>query len=220
MSVFAPFIPKKGFRNALAGRDAHIRSLNFTIAGLLLLCLFMAWSWQQAAQEITIHNPPDLRAGSTRPWWEVPPPNVYDFAVRMFSQINRWPTDGAVDYSENLHNYAWYLTPKCRGILAQDNANKRRNGELAGRERALFEIPGRGYNPSRVTVHSRDSWTVSADLQLKEYVKGTEVKTSLARWPIRIVRYDVDIDRNPWGLAIDCFDGSPREINIHQEGVK
>ncbi|WP_257975402.1 DUF2895 family protein [Vibrio parahaemolyticus] len=27
-----------------------------------------------------------------------------------------------------------------------------------------------------------------------------------------MVRYDVDPDNNPWGLAIDCFDGPAREI--------
>lgn len=206
------------FRNALTGRDAHIRSLNFAVGGLTAVCLFMAFGWNNAAQDITVHNPPDLRAGSTRPWWEVPAPNVYDFAVRMFAQINRWPTNGTTDYKQNLHTYKWYITPQCREVLAQDYDEKRSKGELSGRERALFEIPGRGYKDWRVTTLSQDSWTVLADLQLKEYVKGTEVKTSLARWPLRIVRYDVDVNNNPWGLAIDCFDGPAREINVVSGG--
>lgn len=205
---------KSRFRNALQGRDAHIGSLRFAVGGLVGICLFMSVGWYNASQDITVHNPPDLRAGSTRAWWEVPTPNVYDFAVRMFSQINRWPTNGAKDYENNLHTYKWYITPACRETLKEDYALKRNKGELSGRERALFEIPGRGYEDWRVIPHSKDSWTVNADLQLKEYVKGTEVKTSLARWPLRIVRYDVDVNKNPWGLAIDCFTGPAREINV------
>lgn len=208
---------KSPFRNALKNRDAHISSLRFAVGVLGTVCVFIAIGWYNSAQEITVHTPPDLRAGSTRVWWEVPAPNVYAFGVRMFSQINRWPTNGADDYQNNLHTYKWYITPQCRGILARDYETKSRKGELTGRERALFEVPGRGFTDDRVITHSQDSWTVKADLQLKEYVKGTEVKSSLARWPLRVVRYDVDVNNNPWGLAIDCFDGVAREINVTQQ---
>ncbi|WP_394230495.1 PFL_4703 family integrating conjugative element protein [Shewanella colwelliana] len=207
---------KNAFRNALQNRDAHIGSLRFAVGVLGAICLFISVGWYNAAQDITVHIPPDLRAGSTRQWSDIPLPNVYSFGVRIFSQINRWPTDGATDYKNNLHTYKWYLTPQCRGILAKDHETRSRKGELSGRERALFEVPGRGFDDSRVISHSQDSWTINADLQLKEYVKGTEVKSSLARWPLRVVRYDVDINNNPWGLALDCFDGVAREINVTQ----
>lgn len=202
------------FRNALKNRDSHIASLRFAVAVLGVVCLSMGIGWFNASQEITVHNPPDLRSGSTRPWWEVPAPNVYDFAVRMFSQINRWPQDGSKDYAQNLHRYKWYLTPKCQEFLAKDERARSLSGELSGRERALHEVPGRGFEDKRVTVNSNDSWTVHADLQLKEHVKGTQVKTSLARWPLKVVRYDVDTNNNPWGLALDCFASPPREINV------
>lgn len=206
------------FRNALKNRDAHIGSLRFSVGVLAGICIFIAAGWYNAAQEITVHIPPDLRAGSTQRSWEIPTPNIYSFGVRMFSQINRWPTDGAEDYLNNLHTYKWYLTPQCRQILAADHKKRRDRGELSGRERALFEVPGRGFSQLRVKTHSQDSWTIDADLQLKEYVKGTEVKSSLARWPLRVVRYDVDVNNNPWGLALDCFDGVAREINVNPTG--
>lgn len=203
---------KSRFRSALTGRDAHIRSLRVALAMMGGIALFTAWGWYSAGQDFTIHNPPDLSSGSSRPWWEVPKPNVYDFAVNLFGMVNRWPSDGAKEYAENLHSYHYYFTPGCQKILEQDYQNKRSKGELSGRERSLSPIPGYGYEDWRVSVHSRDSWTVHTDLELKEFVDGNLVKHNFIRWPLKIVRYDVDPDNNPWGLAIDCFDGPAREI--------
>ncbi len=203
-------------RSALAGRDAHIRSLRVALSCSCAVALFALWGWQQAGDELTVHTPPDLSNGHSRPWWEVPKPNVYDFAVSIFTQVNRWVSDGSEDYANNLHLYSYYLTPQCRQVLQSDYEQKRNKGELSGRERSLSPLPGYGYEDWRVTVHSRDSWTVQADLQLSEYVGGTEVKSNAIRWPLKVVRYDVDRNNNPWGLAIDCFDGPARTIEFKE----
>ncbi|RJX68672.1 TIGR03746 family integrating conjugative element protein [Vibrio sinensis] len=204
------------FRSALAGRDAHIRSLRVALMSVSALALFALWGWNKAGGELTVHNPPDLSAGASRVWSEVPKPNVYDFAVSIFTQVNRWVADGSEDYQENLHLYSYYFTPQCRQILSQDYDQKRLKGELSGRERSLSQIPGYGFEAWRVEQHSRDSWTVQADLQLSEYVGGVEVKSSAIRWPLKVVRYDVDRNNNPWGLAIDCFDGPARNIEFKE----
>ncbi len=202
------------FRSALGGRDAHIRSLRVGLALMTGVALFCAYGWLQAGKDFTVHNPPDFSVGSTRPWWEVPKPNVYDFAVNLFGLINRWQSDGSQNYAENLHRYYYYLTPQCNKILQQDERNKQGGGELSGRTRSLAPIPGYGFDDWRVTVHSKDSWTVQADFELKEYVGDTLVKHNYTRWPLRVVRYDVDTEQNPWGLAIDCFDGPAKEIQF------
>lgn len=211
------FLGKSRFRSALAGRDAHIRSLRAALVLMSGVALVSAWGWHQAGQDFTIHNPPDLSSGSSRPWWEVPKPNVYDFAVNIFGLMNRWSSDGAKNYRENLHRYSYYFTPTCTKALEDDYQTKRAKGELTGRERSLSPIPGYGYRDWRVTQHSRDSWTVKADLELKEYVDSTLVKHNFIRWPLRVVRYDVDVEKNPWKLAIDCFDGPAREIQFKEE---
>lgn len=208
---------KSRFRAALAGRDSHIRSLRAGLAMMTGVAMFTCYGWLSAGQDFTVHTPPDLSSGSSRPWWEVPEPNVYDFAVNLFSLINRWQKDGNDEYSRNLHLYTHYLTPQCRKVLEQDEQTKRLKGELSGRERSLSPIPGYGYNDWRVTTNSKDSWTVQADLELKEYVDGILVKHNYSRWPLRVVRYDVDVESNPWKLAIDCFDGPAREIQFNKE---
>lgn len=208
---------KSRFRSALVGRDSHIRSLRAALGFMTFVAIFTAFGWYSAGKSFTVHNPPDLSSGSSRPWWEVPKPNVYDFAVNLFGQINRWQKDGAQEYAKNLHLYEYYLTPQCQKVLKQDEQTKRTKGELSGRERSLSPIPGYGYADWRVTTHSKDSWTVFADMELKEYIDGTLVKHNYTRWPLRIVRYDVDADSNPWKLAIDCFDGAAREIRFSKE---
>lgn len=205
-------------RSALAGRDAHIRSLRVALVCVTTLALVSMGGWYQAGKDITVHNPPDLTSGTSRPWWEVPKPNVYSFAAQIFTQINRWSSDGSEDYERNLHDYKHYLTPQCRATLKEDLNQKRSRGELAGRERSVAQISSLGFADWRVTAKDRDSWVVNVDLELKEWVGTQVVKQNYIRWPLKVVRYDIDRNSNPWGLAIDCFDAEPREIQFkHKE---
>ena len=66
----------------------------------------MGGGWWSAPRDLTIHVPPDLRSGSTRKWWEVPPESVYAFTFYVFQTLNRWPTNGEEDYARNLHALA------------------------------------------------------------------------------------------------------------------
>lgn len=55
------------FRHALRDRDQHILTLRIfsgVLAGILMLVCI---GWMTAPDRLTIHNPPDLRSGSTRP---------------------------------------------------------------------------------------------------------------------------------------------------------
>ena len=49
------------------------------------------------------------------------------------------------------------------------------------------------------------SWVVWLDLELRESVKGMTVKKTTIRYPLRVLRYAVDAEANPWGLALDGF---------------
>ncbi|ECU9386593.1 PFL_4703 family integrating conjugative element protein [Salmonella enterica] len=200
------------FKHALAARDAHITTLRLIIAVMLLVCCALWYGWQSAPERLTIHNPPDLRTGSTRPWWEVPPGQVYAFSFYIFQQLNRWPVNGEEDYPRNLVRLAAYLTPACQSQLDADFRVRRDNGELRDRVRGVYEIPGRGFNNKRIQIHDRDRWTVTLDLAVDEYYRAEPVKRALVRYPLRVVRYDVDAEKNPWGLALDCFAAPPQKL--------
>lgn len=200
------------FKHALAARDAHIFTLRLALGVMLALILALWFGWYSAPRELLIHNPPDLRHGSTRPWWQVPPGDVYAFTFYIFQQLNRWPTNGEADYAANLQRLQPWLTPACQQELRQDYQRRRDAGELRERVRGVYEIPGRHFDNKRVEIVDRDSWRVTLDLGVDEYYRGEAIKRTLVRYPVKVVRYDLDAERNPWGLALDCLDGSPQKL--------
>lgn len=210
------------FRHALAERDNHILTLR---AVIVLLCLCLAgvgYSWYSAPQKLTLWFPPDLRSGSTRPWWEVPPASVYAFTFYIFQQLNRWPDNGEEDYSRNLRSLRAYLTPACYTRLEHDFQVRRNGGELRERTRGVYELPGHGYSSlvhdgdkhpvPRVETLSQDAWRVTLDVAVEEYYQNEPVKKALVRYPLQVVRYAIDAEKNPWGLAIDCTDSAPQRL--------
>ncbi|MFG6179637.1 PFL_4703 family integrating conjugative element protein, partial [Halomonas sp. THAF12] len=192
------------FRHAVSARDSHITTLRVAIGVLVLACAALWWGWKSAPEDLTIHNPPDLRSGSTRAWWEVPPSSVYAFGFYIWQQVNRWPSNGEADYKRNLRAYSTYITQSCQLYLENDYQARSDRNELRGRTRGIYEIPGRGYNKDSVEVINRDQWVVTLDLAIDEQYSGTPVRNLFIRYPLRVVRADVDPERNPWRLQIDC----------------
>ena len=197
---------------------SHLRSL-WAVIALLVVVIVAFWiAFMRLPATITVHIPPDLRAGAVLKLEEIPPANVYAFAAYIFQQLNRWPEDGAKDYGEALYRIAAYLTPTFRERLIEDLQSKGRQGELANRVRSLQPIPGRGFEGRRVEVLSADGWLVWLDLELNESVKGMPVKRTAIRYPLRVVRYPVDAEANPFGLALDGFAGEgPIRLDLSEE---
>lgn len=204
------------FQNEVMHLQAHVRTLRFASVGLLLITLLLALGWWNAPRELTIHVPPDLRTGSVRKWWDVPPESVYAFTFYVWQQLHRWPTNGEEDYARNIRALSAYLTPACKAFLEHDFATRRDAGELRQRVRGIYEIPGRGYGEApavRVqTVSSRD-WIVTLDVTADEYYGSEQVKRALIRYAIKTTRVDMDPQRNPFGLSIDCYSSPPQRIS-------
>ena len=193
------------YRYEIDNVRSHLRSL-WAVIALQLLFIAALWiGWMRMPSTITVHIPPDLRSGSVLALNEVPPANVYAFAFYIFQQLNRWPENGAEDYGKAIFRIAAYLTPEFRNQLIADMEAKGKRGELAHRVRSLQAIVDHGYEERRVDVLSKDVWVVWLDLELDESVKGMTIKHTRIRYPLRVVRYAVDAEANPWGLALDGF---------------
>lgn len=171
-----------------------------------VIVLVLAIGLMRAPSSLTIHIPPDLQSGATVHPNEPLPANVYAFAVYIFQQLYRWPTDGATDFSHAIYALSGYLTPMYREALVSELEHKAKRGELAGRERGMQEIAGRGFSDSRVSILQDGVWMAVVDMELLETVKGMAVKRKAIRYPLRVVRYDIDREKNPWGLALDGFE--------------
>ena len=203
------------FRNEIAHLQAHVKTLQWSAGALFAVALLLGVGWLHAPRDLTIHVPPDLRSGSVRKWWEVPPESVYAFTLYIFQQINRWPTNGEEDYPRNIHALSAYLTPTCKAYFERDFQTRRDGGELRQRVRGVYEIPGRGYgdNPAaRVKAISDRDWLVTLDVTADEYYGAEQVKRALVRYPIEVVRLDIDAEKNPFGLALNCYSGVPQRI--------
>jgi len=203
-------------KKALDGRDAHIVTLRIVI-GILTVALF--WSiagWKASPEHIKIDIPPDLRSGSTRGIQERHPFNVYAFGYYIFQQMNNWPVEGIDDYKKRIHQLSCYITPEFKGWLERDYERRLKKHELS-RTRATQEMPERPYNPKRVYTESQDSWVAFYDLNVKENFRGEVVKDIFVRFPVRIVRWDVDPECNLWGLALDGYYKNPSRIELNQQ---
>jgi integrating conjugative element protein (TIGR03746 family) len=200
-------------RHQIDTTRAHVHSLWVIVVILVMLLAFALFGWRSAPDRITLHYPPDLRAGAVLNIHEVPAPNVYAFAYYIFQQLNRWSEDGATDYGHNIYRLSPYLTPRFREQLIAKMKLKGQRGELAHRVRTVQELPGLGYEARRVAVLNERSWVVWLDLELVETVRGMRVKQPAIRYPLRVVRYAVDQETNPWGLALDGYaDEGPRRL--------
>lgn len=203
------------YRTEIDNVRAHLRSLWVVIA-LQFIAIFALWfGWSQAPKQLTVHVPPDLRSGASLSVDEVPAANVYAFAFYIFQQLNRWPDNGSKDYGKAIFRISPYITPRYRAELIADMDRKGRQGELAYRVRGVHEISGHGYQERRVDVLASGVWVVWLDLDLLESVKGMTVKKTAIRYPLRVVSLSVDPEANPWGLALDGFEGEgPRRLSV------
>ena len=206
------------YRYEIDNVRSHLRSLWIIIA-LLVLILAAGWiAWLRMPQQLTVHIPPDLRSGATLSLNEVPRANVYAFAFYILQQLNRWPNNGAVDYGKAIYRVSAYLTPRFRAALIADMQDKARAGELAHRSRSLQAIVDAAFASEHVQSIGANQWIVTLDLELNEHVQGMSVKKTRIRYPVRIVRYAVDAELNPWGLALDGYaDSGPQRIEPNED---
>lgn len=205
------------FKNEVMHLQSHVKTLRLSVGALFFLAVVLGFGWWSAPRDLTIHVPPDLRSGSTRKWWSVPPESVYAFTWYVFQALNRWPNSGEEDYARNLYALSAYFTPACRNFLQEDFEARRRRGELRRRVRGIYEIPGRGYGDDpamRVRTLSNRDWVVTLDVTADEYYNGERVKRAFVRYPLQVTRLDVDPQRNPFGLVLDCYASPPERITL------
>ena len=71
---------------------------------------------------------------------------------------------------------------------------------------------GLGYTQGAVSVLAPDTWQVDLKMHVVERVGNTIVKDVLIDYPVRVVKTDMSIALNPWGLALDGFMAEPTRL--------
>ena len=195
------------YRDLNSSLSSHITTLRVIIGTMVLINVFLWIGWRNASSDIRIHIPPDIRSGAVVNADEISSVNVYSFASYIFQQIYRWHENGVKNYGQQIFNVSPYLTPVFRSELIKDMEKRRQQGELTGRVRFIQEMPGHGYEERRVDLLDDNNWIVWLDYNIQEFVNGMQVKNVNIRYPLRITRFDVDPESNPWGLALAGFSG-------------
>nr|WP_321302835.1 TIGR03746 family integrating conjugative element protein [Alcaligenes faecalis] len=210
------------YLNALATVQAtnkRLGALVLVVAALGAVGMYFA---ARTPHRIDVNLHPNIQGGDvvtvTDGQSPVPDVNVYGFAYYIWQQVNRWQADGYKDYGKQIYYYQAYITPSCRAQLENDMNTRDRAGELRSRTRIMTEIPGFGFSPRRVISQGTNTWTVLLDMQLQETFRGQQIKDIYIRYPMRVVRYEVDPEKNPWKLAIDCY-GNNRPARLNPDEV-
>jgi len=192
-------------RNKLVASTEHIKTLR-AIVIICLMIILALWIRNGSLQETQrLFIPPDLAQGAVVEFDQVPPPVIYTFASYIFQQLNRWKNNGDIDYRERIYTLQGYLTPSCIQFLTNDMNRKRKLGELRSRVRSIETIDNEGYVRQRVSIESKgSSWLTWLDFTIRETISGHPVKNINVRYKLRVVKFDVDKEVNPWGLAIAC----------------
>lgn len=199
-------------RNADQAKADHIQTLRAVIAGMAIAIAVLFGFLFYAMRDINLHIPPDITEGGHLGIDNVPKVVVFEFAQTIWKKVNRWEEDGEEESERNLALYQHYLTPSCRSALRRQYTRARTRGEIQKRERLLATTSDHTYQASHVHEEGAGVWHTDLQLNLVEIVQSTPVKDIVVRYPLRIVRFDVDRDANPWGLAIDCFYEEPQLI--------
>ncbi|WP_082497938.1 PFL_4703 family integrating conjugative element protein [Pseudorhodoferax sp. Leaf267] len=212
------------YLNALAATRRHNVHLRWIIGAVAAVGALGTYQAAQVPKHLNVHLVPNVTVSSTVQVRDgesaVPPPNVYAFAYYIWQQVNRWATDGATDYGAQIFRVQNFITPRCIAQLQGDLQVRVKAGELRQRTRQMSEIPGLGFAANRVIANDSGlDWTVFLDMQIQETFRGQAVKDVYIRYPIRVVRFDVDRERNPWQLAVDCY-GSDRPARLEDSQLR
>jgi integrating conjugative element protein (TIGR03746 family) len=171
---------------------------------------------QSRIQEIDVHIPPELGNSVVQKAGHIPKPNVYLFTSNILQALNNWTENGEQDFLQNIEAYQHYLTPSFKEQLVKLYEKKRNKGELSERIRGVQEIFGHEYDDSRVQSLASNVWRVNVDLKIREWLQGMKVKEVDLAFPLRVVRYDINRQLNPWGMALDGFIELPRKIKAKE----
>lgn len=201
---------KNKAKSALDEKNKTIRVLIIIIGMLVLFSMHAHIRVMNKSEEVPAYLPPDLSAGGPVSLNVPPEYVVYDFAVHIWQQINRWEADGSKDYIKRLEMYRNYLTPRFYNELLRDASNNRHNN--ANRTRTIESIPGLEFSSARVKTLSRSSFITKPQLRLSDHVRGTPVKTGVYEFSFRVVKYDIDRYQNPYKLALDGFAAPTKRV--------
>jgi integrating conjugative element protein (TIGR03746 family) len=206
------------FQNALENARLSIQIAIVALGLFFISNLFLIISLHNAQSKMEIHIPPQIPAdGITLHAGEEPASTVFSFAYYIWQSLNSWPANGSQDYKNNIQQFSPYLTPRFKIFLIRDYNERFNQGEIQERIRTLQGLNGTAFSPADVDYIGHDTWIVHLQMRLTEHMNmnGNQVKDVAIDYAIRIVKYNVDANKNQWGLAVDGFAENPQRTQTY-----
>lgn len=200
------------FKKIKAENEKHIRYRNRLILALLLLNAFQTIGWMAVQRDITLHYPPDLRVATSRKVGDIEPSEVYAFTGQVFTYLNTWQENGAVDYPAQRKRLRAFLTQSYQKEILAEVDSLKDLGEIQNRTREIQPLPMDFYDDKKVQILSKSSWIVTRHYRIKEYLNGALVKDVPMTFKIKVTTYNVPHEYNPWQLALNGFAEEPARI--------
>lgn len=199
-------------RSVLAAKNQTIRIQGYVIGAAFLMNGLIFWGWKTAPENINLHYPPNLMMSSTMRIGQVSNAELLGFATLFYQRIYNWQQNGEHEFTDNIHAWRGEITPEFQAVLFKEIDQRNREGELSGRVRTMKLLPVTLSPDELVQPLDADHWRVWLYFQVQEFVNGKLVKDLTQKIPLRVARYAVDMDANPWQLALDGYDGPIIEL--------
>ena len=193
------------FKDPLQEALRQMRLREWMIAALFVLGVMAMLGWRQAQQSVMVDIRPGLTQRITARPGEMPPENVFNFALTLMQQLYRWKEDGKTEYLANIGGMRSYLTESCRATLEKDARQRAAAGELGSRTRRWQAMPGTYFAAERVREVDSRTWLVTLDAEVNETVSAQTVKEGNFRYLVYVQGTGTDRDVNPFGLVMNCF---------------
>lgn len=190
-----------------------IRYRDRMIIGLIMITILLAAALVRIPTQLVVYHPPDLsQSGKITKIGEVPPSTVYSFATIFFERLMYCKDNCGDDYPKALMSMKTYLTPQCFNQLkdhfeANVGLYKNRTRSIQAYDQEVF------FTFDKVKQINDRTWYVTENYYLDERVRGTALRETLMKYPLKIVKSGVSTQINAYQLQLDCFYEEPTRLN-------
>ncbi len=198
----------------------------FILGVIILFLIKLLFNSHQLIEDAnkthSISIPPDISQGALVETGTPHKANVFGFTNYVMQSLNHWPSNGLVEYDNNIFNASTYITPNFQAWLKDDFAklsNRYGINELLGRQRMLLPIDRGRFNAKSVKTLSDGVWHVTLSYQLKENYRKATIKDTGITYVLRVIQSNVDAATNKWGMKIDAQVEDPTRFDIRLEGT-
>lgn len=189
------------YHEILDEKDRSIRYLYRIAIGLVAALILAVWGWKGAQQDITVYYPPNINVANKMEAGFVPEETVYSFSVLIMQQLYLWEKNADVDYEANSYRLRQFLHDDFRRKIQIEDALERSKGTRKNLQRTFQILPSSVYTEEAVEPKA-DHWIVWFDAEIKDVLNKVEVYKRIHRMGVKVIRYDINREYNPWSLAI------------------